>query len=366
MARITIVNQRLFASPQAQKQQRSKAVLSALVLSLLVTGLWISPWGPMLWQSIRRLHGQIRLRQVGRVVPATYSGYMLNQHQADVANTIIRAGIEVGASEYDIKVALMTALAESDLQELSYGDLDSQNAFQQRPSQDWPDTVDTLTAAQAFFQGHGTNIGLLDIKDRIQKDAGMLAQEVQRSAYPERYGEFEQVAEEIVISARKPTEESLSLTDVAVNALSSRPGKQVFPLKGKTMASAEVTSEFGWRYGGSKRDADTKNFHQGIDLACAYGEPITAVESGVVEHVNTDPDGYGSQAIALIAEDGTEFVYGHVQKRLVQNGVVVVPGALVAECGSEGNSSGPHLHFEIWQGSQPINPRDYLEALGPS
>jgi len=365
MARITIVNQRLFASPQAQKQQRSKAVLSALVLSLLVTGLWVSPWGPMLWQGIRHLQGQVRLRQIGRVVPATYSGYMLNQHQADVANTIIRAGIEAGASEYDIKIALMTALAESDLQALSYGDLDSQNAFQQRPSQDWPDTVDTLTAAQAFFKGHGTNLGLLDIKNRPQKDAGALAQEVQRSAYPERYGEFEQVAEDIVISARKPTEKALSLTDVAVNALDPRPRDRAFPIKGKTMASSEVTSEFGWRYGGGKRDTGERNFHQGIDLACAYGEPITAVESGVVEHVDTDPDGYGSYAIALITPDGTEFLYGHVQKRLVQNGDWVEPGALVAECGSEGNSSGPHLHFEMWQGSQPINPRDYLELLSP-
>ncbi|MGF1515292.1 MAG: M23 family metallopeptidase [Elainellaceae cyanobacterium] len=365
MARITIVNQRLFSSPKVRRQQRFSAVLSAIVLALLVVGLWASPWGDSAWQGVRHLYAKIRLRQIGRVVPGTYSGYTLSQHQADVANTIVRAGIVAGASEYDIKVALMTALAESDLRALDYGDLDSRNAFQQRPSQDWPDTTDTFTAAQAFFKGHGTNIGLLDIRDRLRRDAGSLAQEVQRSAYPERYGEFEQVAEALVLTARKPTEESQSLTDVALSALSARPGKQAFPLKGKTLASTGVTSEFGWRYGGGGRDSGDRNFHQGIDLACAYGEPVTAVEAGVVEHVDTDPDGYGAQAIALIARDGTEFLYGHVQKRLVKNGELVSAGAIVAECGSEGNSSGPHLHFEMWSGSQPQNPRGYLETLGP-
>ena len=365
MARITIVNQRLFASPQARKQRRFNTVFSALVLSLLVTGVWFSPWGDYVWQGIRYVQSRIRLRQLGRVVPATYGGYVVSQHQADVANAIIRTGIEVGASEYDIKVALMTALAESDLRELDYGDLDSINAFQQRPSQDWPNTVDTATAAQAFFEGHGTNIGLLEIKDRPRKDPGALAQEVQRSAYPERYGEFEHIADELVVAARKPTEKSLSLAEVAMGALSDRPGEQVFPIKGKTMGSAQVTSEFGWRYGGGKRASSDRNFHQGIDLACAYGEPLAAVETGVIDHVNTDPDGYGAYAIALIAPDGTEFLYGHVQKRLVQNGTLVTAGTPVAECGSEGNSSGPHLHFEMWSGSQPINPRSYLESLGP-
>ncbi len=366
MARITIVNQRLFSSPRARRQRRFSTGLSTLIMAILLVGLWFSPWRDSAWQSVRHLYGQLRLRHLGRVVPGTYSGYTLTQHQADVANAIIRAGISAGASEYDIKVALMTALAESDLRALDYGDLDSINAFQQRPSQDWPDTTDTFTAARAFFDGHGTNIGLLDIRDRLRRDAGSLAQEVQRSAYPERYGEFEQVAEEIVFTARKPLEETRSLTDVALSALNARPEEQVFPLKGKTIASSEVTSEFGWRYGGGRREGSERNFHQGIDLACAYGEPVTAVEAGVVEHVNSDPDGYGAQAIALIARDGTEFLYGHIQKRLVQNGELVNAGAIVAECGSEGNSSGPHLHFEMWYGSQPKNPRGYLEGLGPS
>ncbi|MEO0408952.1 MAG: M23 family metallopeptidase [Cyanobacteria bacterium P01_A01_bin.135] len=370
MARITIVNQRLFASPQARKQKRFNTVFSALVLSLLVAGVWVSPWRGFVQEGFQKIYNRFRLRQLGQVVPATYGGYVVNQHQADVANTIIRTGIEVGASEADIKVALMTALAESDLQALDHGDLDSINAFQQRPSQDWPETLDTEVAAQAFFKGHGTNPGLFDIKDRSLKDPGDLAQEVQRSAYPERYGLFEHVADELVIAARKPTEKSLSLADVAVDALAAGDrgfGEQAFPLMGKTMGSTNVTSEFGWRYGGGKRDSGDRNFHQGIDLACAYGEPLAAVETGIVEHVDTDPDGYGAYAIALIARDGTEFRYGHVQKRLVSNATLVTAGTPVAECGSEGNSSGPHLHFEMWtsSGNQPINPRSYLEFLGP-
>lgn len=138
----------------------------------------------------------------------------------------------------------------------------------------------------------------------------------------------------------------------------------VFPLLGKNMSNADVTSEWGWRFGGGDRNANDRNFHEGIDLACAYGEPLVAVTSGTLFYYNSDPNGYGPYTIYIEGVDGYEYLYGHNQDRLVPDGSLVKAGDVVASCGSEGNSSGPHLHFERYLDStDPKNPRPFLEQI---
>lgn len=114
----------------------------------------------------------------------------LDQDQLRNAAIIYQVGRQLGASHRDIKIALIAAMQESGLRNLHYGDRDSQGLFQQRPSMGWgsvQQVTDPRYAARAFFQGAGTNPGLLDIKRRRFKGMGALAQEVQRSAYPDRY-----------------------------------------------------------------------------------------------------------------------------------------------------------------------------------
>lgn len=113
------------------------------------------------------------------------------------AAVIIRVGREVGASARDILIALMTALQESGLRNLDYGDSDSVGLFQQRPSMSWG-TVEQIRnpeyAARSFFLGAGTNGGLLDLTERNSMSLTQAAQAVQRSAYPNAYAKHEDPA----------------------------------------------------------------------------------------------------------------------------------------------------------------------------
>lgn len=110
-----------------------------------------------------------------------------SQEQIQNAATIYQVGVQMGMSTRDIQIALITALVESRLVNVDYGDRDSLGLFQQRPSQGWgtPEQVmDPRYAATQFFQ-HLKGLG----DKRYQMNMGEAAQAVQRSAFPDRYGE---------------------------------------------------------------------------------------------------------------------------------------------------------------------------------
>lgn len=116
-----------------------------------------------------------------------------DQEQLDNAQAIVKTGQKVGASDRDIQVALMAAIVESGLHNVDYGDRDSIGLFQQRDA--WGSREDRLSptkAAEMFFLGgQGGQQGLLDIKNRDGRSLGDLAQDVQVSAYPDRYAQHE-------------------------------------------------------------------------------------------------------------------------------------------------------------------------------
>lgn len=86
--------------------------------------------------------------------------------------------------------------------------------------------------------------------------------------------------------------------------------------------------------------------HEGIDIAGASGTPIYAAAAGKVIKAGWDDWGLGN-AITIQHPDGRVTVYGHNERLLVNVGQQVNQGQIIAEMGSTGNSSGPHLHFEI-------------------
>lgn len=110
------------------------------------------------------------------------------------AAVIIRVGNQVGASARDILIALMTAMQESGLRNLNYGDRDSVGLFQQRHTMGWGSIQQIMNpeySARAFFLGAGTNKGLLDYKERNGWSLTQAAQQVQRSAFPDAYAKHE-------------------------------------------------------------------------------------------------------------------------------------------------------------------------------
>ncbi|HTZ12299.1 MAG TPA: M23 family metallopeptidase [Mycobacterium sp.] len=116
------------------------------------------------------------------------------------------------------------------------------------------------------------------------------------------------------------------------------------------------TSGFGYRWG---------VLHAGIDLANAIGTPIRAVSDGVV--IDAGPTaGYGMW-VKLRHADGTVTLYGHVNTTLVSVGQRVMAGDEIATMGNRGNSTGPHLHFEVLLGgTQRVDPVPWLAKRGLS
>ncbi len=116
-----------------------------------------------------------------------------------------------------------------------------------------------------------------------------------------------------------------------------------------------VSSEFGQR--DVANPIVSKN-HSGIDIAANTGTVIKAAMEGTVTVSSTVGD-YGYH-IKIVNNDVTT-LYGHCSKLYVKQGDVVTQGQEIAEVGSTGKSTGPHLHFEIMRGSTYINPRNILE-----
>lgn len=114
-----------------------------------------------------------------------------------------------------------------------------------------------------------------------------------------------------------------------------------------------ITSEFGPRWGRN---------HNGVDLAVVTGTKVLATADGVCER-SSWYNGYGL-CVDIRHENGVLSRYAHLSKPLVQVGDTVSQGDVIAYSGSTGNSTGPHLHFELIFDGVAKNPLDYIEKAG--
>lgn len=122
----------------------------------------------------------------------------------------------------------------------------------------------------------------------------------------------------------------------------------VFPARGI------LTSGFGTRWG---------TLHAGLDIANAIGTPIYAATDGEVVASGPTP-GYGMW-VKIRAADGTVTLYGHIDTATVREGDRVMAGDQIATMGNRGNSTGPHLHFEVHRnGSDKTDPMAWLQERG--
>ena len=114
---------------------------------------------------------------------------------------------------------------------------------------------------------------------------------------------------------------------------------------------APVSSAVGWR-----RDPMTgaARFHQGVDLAVAYGRDVRAAAEGVVAFAGTQ-NGYG-HTVVIDHADGRQTRYAHLSQGLVRAGEAVSEGQVVGKSGNSGRSTGPHLHFEMLVHGQAVDP----------
>jgi murein DD-endopeptidase MepM/ murein hydrolase activator NlpD len=107
------------------------------------------------------------------------------------------------------------------------------------------------------------------------------------------------------------------------------------------------------------------HFHTGIDMVAPFGSPVFAADDGVVALVGSSSSGYGNYVVIAHA-GGFDTLYGHLSSILVKAGQHVTQGTPVGLEGSTGNSTGPHLHFELRVAQRPVDPRPYLPPGAPS
>ena len=416
----------------------------------------------------------------------------LSEEQLGNANTIMRTGENLDVPEYGWVVALATAMQESTLRNIDYGDRDSIGLFQQRDA--WGSRADRLdpekTTTMFFTGGAEGQPGLLDISGWEDMPVAEAAQAVQRSAFPDAYARHEPLARDLVsqyggeigspgdcgpIGEMCPAtpwpDSEAGLTPDAklvmrctyqqysdfetIHGKGDRPaggdgdhaaGRAVdFMIPFGDYRSNQAT-EFGWEvvewlqanhkrlgikyliydkqiwsvaradegwrdydhyagcgsdtclhydhihvsvYGNAASSATGdwtlpvaegdyqltsrfgecgdrwSNCHTGLDFAAPKGTPVMAAAAGEVVDAGATGGPYGTM-VTIAHADGMETYYAHLSSVVADDlvGQEVQAGMMIGEVGSTGNSTGPHLHFEVRQLGRPIDPEDWFQSRG--
>jgi murein DD-endopeptidase MepM/ murein hydrolase activator NlpD len=127
---------------------------------------------------------------------------------------------------------------------------------------------------------------------------------------------------------------------------------------GMPLALARITSDFGHR---PNPFGKGHAFHRGIDMAAPVGTPVQAVAAGTIITARHDRS-YG-EFVVIDHHNGYRTLYAHNSKLLVKAGDRVKVGQQIAKVGSTGQSTGPHLHFEIHRHGKRVDPSPYLAVL---
>ena len=102
-----------------------------------------------------------------------------------------------------------------------------------------------------------------------------------------------------------------------------------------------------------------QTYHRALDLARSVGTPIKAADNGYIVVAGWSNVGYGNY-IVIDHGNGLQTLYAHLSRIFVRAGDVVTRGAVIGNMGNTGNSTGPHLHFEVIKNGAKVNPRGYL------
>jgi TP901 family phage tail tape measure protein len=313
-----------------------------------VAGLMSAVMNKMLVKGIQRAMGnkytdmvKKMARQAGNLnifgsfssaKPGTYGDRFFNAQQLKNATTIASVGKSMGMSARDIEIGIMTAITESGLVNVNYGDRDSLGLFQQRPSMGWgtPQQVtDPKYAAHTFFSR------LKGVEGRTGMTPWMAAQSVQRSAYSDG-SNYQQYWDEALA---------------------------IFKSMGRTKSDGKIGGGYVAGQGGwHKASTPGKGWVNTHDYRNGLGSPLYAASDGTVVISKATTSGgtpgnglYGNkytsygETILLRTASGDLLRYAHLNPgaRYVRAGQTVKGGALIGRSGMTGNATGPHTHFDV-------------------
>lgn len=155
--------------------------------------------------------------------------------------------------------------------------------------------------------------------------------------------------EQIIEKTAEPTQAQISQNIVTDSQALKNNYNLIKPIEGI------VTSGFGERESTNKK---VTNNHTGIDISAVSGTHIKSAMNGTVVKVSSDGD-YGNHV--KICKDNVTTLYAHCKEIFVIEGQEILQGQEIASVGSTGNSTGPHLHFEIRLDDIPINPAEIIQ-----
>lgn len=136
----------------------------------------------------------------------------------------------------------------------------------------------------------------------------------------------------------------------AANSITST-GTYIWPLPGYSPGSA-----YGWRMHPIYHEM---RFHAGEDIGAPSGTPILAADSGMATVIADNGNGYGNY-IMINHGGGRVTLYAHMSAFAISNGATVSQGQVIGYVGSTGNSTGPHLHFEVRVNGATTDPKSYF------
>lgn len=298
----------------------------------------------------------------------------LTESQMRNAAIIVHVGQEMNVPPRGWVIGVATALQESRLTNLPHlgpaNDHDSIGLFQQRPSQGWgtPEQLaDPAYQARKFFEK------LLTIPNWESLPLTVAAQRVQVSAFPNAYAKHEPLASTIVDTltggASRAAAGELALRCAAAGEIAA--SGWTVPLHGAIVSGFRSALRPG---------------HNGVDIAVPKGTRIRAAAAGIVivatcnAHVGPQPyscdvdggtwvQGCGWY-VDILHADNVITRYCHMASRpLVRPGQWVNAGEVIGYSGSSGNSTGPHLHFEIHVGGDlsgqgAVDPVPFMDRVG--
>lgn len=173
------------------------------------------------------------------------------------------------------------------------------------------------------------------------------------------YAEYQQASQSLGDKLRQRAAEEAAAQaapDVSDSGSSDSPpaagggtGAMIWPVNGV------ITSPYGYR---THPIFGTTIYHSGIDIGVDYGTPVHAADGGTVVEAGWI-SGYG-YAVVIDHGNGLSTLYGHNQELAVSAGQAVSQGQVIAYAGSTGNSTGPHVHFEVRANGDPVDPQGYL------
>lgn len=205
--------------------------------------------------------------------------------------------------------------------------------------------------------------------ERVSKLAGIRPEEFNFHELPGRGGPLAADARPLslrelqdqVARVGQGLEQRSDFMDVVESELVANQARDALLPKGTPLIEGFVGSGYGMR-----NDPFTGEWtmHTGVDFAAPIGTPIFAAAGGVVVSAEQHP-AFGNM-VEIDHGKGLSTVYAHTSRMLVKNGDFVRKGEKIAEVGTTGRSTGPHLHFEVHVKGVPQNPSRYLASLKPA